>query len=148
MLLAWSMFFCAWVSECWACGGFVTYRLKRPELIDAEENGLVLVHSVLPAVILVDALQIHNRWVVLDKAHTRCDRHHERQMELQVSPATLLTLRQDSIEDTEQLNDALLPPRAPRSRELDSERMSAAVMAADLDPTMANTNTANQLNIR
>jgi hypothetical protein len=68
-------------------------------------------------------------------------------MELQIPPATLLTLRQDTVEDTEQLDDTLLAPRASGCRELDGERMRASIMAADLDPAMANANAADQLDI-
>lgn len=87
-----------------------TYRVKRSKLIDAEKDRLVLVDTVFPAVVLIDTLQGHGRWIILDQTHTRCYWHHKRQMELQVPPATLLTLRQDTVEDTEKLDDALLTP--------------------------------------
>lgn len=78
----------------------------------------------------------------------RSQRNHERQVEIEVSPTTLLALAQHSIEDAEQLQNSLLAPAVSSGRMLDSKRMNTAIVTADLQPTVADTNAADQIYVR
>lgn len=124
-----------------------SYRIESLELLQAEQYRFVLVEAVPSAVVLEDTLHADVGSIILYHAHDWRDGHHERQVELKVAPSALLALRKDAVEDSEQLQNALFPPRVPLSRELDGKRMYASVMTTYLESTVADADATNDVHV-
>lgn len=77
----------------------------------------------------------------------RGQRHHQRKVEVQIPAPALLALRQQPVEDAEQLKNAFLTAAVTRRWMLNSEGINAAIVSTNLKAAVTDADTPNQIHV-
>ena len=111
-------------------------RTKGTEFLKCEHDWFVFFYVYSTTPVLVDTLQGNIGRVILNETDTGGKRKHCREIELQISPAALFLLQQNSVEDSEKLRNSLLTTAVPWCRTLEGEGVDATIMTTNPKSTV------------